>query len=265
MSEAELRECLRDAVADEPPLDFDPDALIERGEHLRKRRRALVAVGVATLALTATVLTLPGVLGGQRSAQVAGPPLITTAESAPSSAVEVPQVTPTGIPGDAAKTARAEVLSSRLRVTFAKFFPRTKVVEIDVKEVEEPAAGQRAAMPMMFGTVVFIDDYGRAELNIAISEQTPMRDPVQFCADTACEKRLPQQDGSTVTLGTIIDEASGRITVTAAHFRRDGVLVQVNAHNFDPAQGTAKATRPGPAADYDQLLLLATDRALTTW
>ncbi|HWO64994.1 MAG TPA: hypothetical protein VNO31_33665, partial [Umezawaea sp.] len=50
---------MKQAVWDEPPLDFDPDSFMARAEQLTKRRRALMSVGVATALIIATVATVP--------------------------------------------------------------------------------------------------------------------------------------------------------------------------------------------------------------
>src|SRR5690348_7428455 len=59
------------AVWDEPPLDFDPDKLIKRVEQKKSRRRALVAVGVATAMIVVTSLALPGLLPRDEEKQLA--------------------------------------------------------------------------------------------------------------------------------------------------------------------------------------------------
>lgn len=66
MSEQDLREGMKLAVWDEPPLDFDPDSFMARAEQLTKRRRALMSVGVATALIIATVATLPAFLTAGR-------------------------------------------------------------------------------------------------------------------------------------------------------------------------------------------------------
>jgi len=115
MSEAELRESLRAAVADEPPLNFDPDALIARAETFRRRRRALVAVGVATFALIGTVLALPGVLAPPRETVDAARVLTTTVQPSPTPSVEsVPATSPAApaappFPSGRPSTAKANI------------------------------------------------------------------------------------------------------------------------------------------------------------
>lgn len=271
MSEAELRECLRDAVLDEPPLDFDPDALIERGEHLRKRRRALVAVGVATLALTASVLTLPGALGGRRPVDAAVAPVITTTDPPASSHAPQSPVTPPAVPSGSATGSAAEGsaegsaerikrLEARLRKAFIAAFPQVKVLQVTI---DDTAVSGGPLTSVLLGSVVFLDDRGPAELNVTLTEADSAPTTNGFCANVVCERRLILADGSTVFLGTVADKADGHLAITAAHFRQDGVVVQVSAHHSDPAPGAVVGGRSGAPATYDQLMLLATDQALS--
>jgi hypothetical protein len=66
VSEQELRDGLRVAVAAEPALSFDPDALIVRARKEIRRRRALVGAGAATVVVAVTAVAVPTVLGQQR-------------------------------------------------------------------------------------------------------------------------------------------------------------------------------------------------------
>ncbi|MCE7002139.1 hypothetical protein LWC34_04755 [Kibdelosporangium philippinense] len=45
MSEQELRDSLRSAVVDEPPMTFDLDELMVTAERLARRRRIFAVVG----------------------------------------------------------------------------------------------------------------------------------------------------------------------------------------------------------------------------
>lgn len=75
MSEQELREGLRAAVADEPPLAFDPDTLMAKAKREVTRRRALFGAGMATTAVLVAAVTVPTLLGPPRGgATSAGSP-----------------------------------------------------------------------------------------------------------------------------------------------------------------------------------------------
>jgi hypothetical protein len=72
MSEQELREGLWAAVADEPALAFDPDALMEQARREIKRRRALFGAGTATVAVAVAAVAVPAMLGVPRTGHNAG-------------------------------------------------------------------------------------------------------------------------------------------------------------------------------------------------
>jgi hypothetical protein len=89
MSEQDVRDGLWAAVSGEPPLSFDPDALMARADRDLRRRRALVGVGVATTAVAVAAVAVPTVLGSPRGSggapQVgAGSPPSSCAPVAPS-------------------------------------------------------------------------------------------------------------------------------------------------------------------------------------
>lgn len=66
MSEQELREGLRLAVAGEPALAFDPDVLLARAKQEIRRRRALFGAGAATAAVAVAAVAVPTLLGSPR-------------------------------------------------------------------------------------------------------------------------------------------------------------------------------------------------------
>jgi hypothetical protein len=72
MSEQEVREGLRAAVAEEPALSFDPDALISQARQDIRRRRALVGAGAATATIAVAAVAVPTMLGASRGGFEAG-------------------------------------------------------------------------------------------------------------------------------------------------------------------------------------------------
>jgi len=88
VSEQEIREGMLLAVWDEPPLDFDPDTLIRRVEQKKSRRRALVAVGVATAVIAVASLSLPGLLPRENRDDQLAADNQTSAPAAPAEAAE---------------------------------------------------------------------------------------------------------------------------------------------------------------------------------
>ncbi|XVS64252.1 hypothetical protein ACQPYE_39430 [Actinosynnema sp. CA-299493] len=263
MSEADLREGLRAAVGDEPPLDFDADELIRRAQHVRRRRRALVAVAVATLTLTGTVLALPGVLDQRRDVDAAtGSVLTTTASasaprSAPPSASAPPSETAL-----APSTTEAQVapgvksfLSGYLSGRFNQVVPAAKVVSVDFNEVREQE-------PRHFtGVVRFIDGIGQSGVVVRLTTPSGREPFDRFCAEVRCDDPQRRDDGTRLATGTSTDPTSKALVARAvAHLRADGTVVQVTTYGYDPGPGSELRE---VALTVDQLVLLATDPNLT--
>ncbi|NUT52491.1 MAG: hypothetical protein HOV94_35165 [Saccharothrix sp.] len=262
MSEAELREGLRAAVGDEPPLDFDPDALIRRAQQARRRRRALVAVAVATLALTGSVLSLPGVFERRPGLDAAdGSVLTTTANPAPSPQPSAwvappPAVTPysTDQRSLAAPGART-YLAAYLGTRFAQVVPGVKVVEAQFPE--------SAAEPgHHIGWVTFVDGEGTSQVVVRLDPPPLPTTPDAFCADSGCGTPVRRADGSYLASSAApAKTGDGRFAgYTVVHFRPDGSVVQVTGYNYDPTTGAG--LRPRVAVTVDQLVELATDPKL---
>lgn len=259
MSEADLREGLRAAVGDEPPLDFDADDLIQRGRHERRRRRALVAVALVTLALTGTVLTLPGVLEQRTVVDAASGPVLTTAVSpAPSPGAEPPPTTgplpTTASPATTAPVSTAGVksfLSGYLTRRFVEVVPEAKVTAVQVNEVLD-------ADPVHFSAIVqFIDRVGPSGVVVRLTAPSG-RDPFdRFCDEVECDEPQWREDGTRFAAGVTGDPATKVVLSRAvAHQRADGSVVQVTAYRYDPGAGSEL---PRVALTVDQLVRLATD------
>ncbi|MFD1148244.1 hypothetical protein [Saccharothrix hoggarensis] len=264
MSEADLREGLRAAVGDEPPLDFDPDELIRRAEHLRRRRRALVAVGVATLALTGTVLSLPGVLDRRPAGiDAAEAPVLTTAVSPPPAAVPPPQtvapqtVAPrTTVTTPVITDASTRYLTDYLTKRFPDVVPGVKVVGVDFTDTHKQA---RAGY--LTGLVRFVDGAGSSAVAVQLSVPPARVTRDQFCATVVCDEPRREADGSHLEFATSTDPESKMTTHTVAHFRADGSVVQVSGYNHDPTR--VGAPRAEVALAPEQMARLATDPGIT--
>ncbi|WP_447004779.1 hypothetical protein ACRAKI_35245 [Saccharothrix isguenensis] len=271
MSEADLREGLRAAVGDEPPLHFDPDELIRRAERAR-RRRALVAVALATLVLTGTALSLPGVLDQRPGNDAArGPVLTITSSPAPS---EVPSPPPPSLlsPSGPVRTTRPastapapglivpEGTAKRLEEYLAGRF--TEVVQgVDVMEVDFTRAYKQDRDGYLTGVVRFMDRVAPTAVVVQLSTPAVRPTREEFCAEVECGKPLPQVDGGHVETATVTGPEPEATTRTVAHFRADGSVVLVSGYNHDPT--TSAYARPEVAVTLDQLVRLAVDPMLT--
>ncbi|WP_158847150.1 hypothetical protein [Saccharothrix deserti] len=270
MSEADLRERLRAAVGDEPPLNFDPDDLIRRAKHARKRRRALVAVALATFAITGTVLSLPGAFDRRQGIDVAKEQVLTTTAS-PSPALTTQALAPTPatspdssptseppppvieqVPGapaalpEGTTTALAAYLTKR----FAEVVPDAKVLT-----AEYPGQNRAGYLTVV---VRFHDGVGTSAVEVRLSTTPSRTTRDQFCAAVECAEPRQQADGSYLQFAVVTDSAS--VAHTVAHFRADGSVVQVSGYNYDPTKGDE--VRTAVAVTVDQLERLATDPKL---
>lgn len=263
MSEADLREGLRAAVGDEPPLNFDADELIRRAEHVRRRRRALLAVAVATLALTGTAVSLPGVLDRGPGIDAAhGPVLTITATphsaTAPESVQAVPKSLYAPVPRVQLPEGAATYLSAYLSERFPSVVPGAKVLKVDFTE---PYPQDREGY--LTGIVRFHDSVAISAVVVQFSTPVVRLTREEFCAATTCGEASRQADGTYLASATVTDPASDVTTLTAVHFRADGSVVQVSAYDHDPITGGAP--RPEVALTAEQLGVLAADPKLRLW
>jgi hypothetical protein len=266
MSEADLREGLRAAVGDEPPLVFDADELIRRAQHARRRRRALVAVAVMTLALTGTVLSLPYVVDQRSRVDAAAGTVLTTTVSptgspAPMSATTPPRPSTTAkppVPTTNAPGAQTQ-LSAYLRQRFAEVVPDAKVVSADAPEAADVEPGSLHAW------LGFVDGVGTSKVVVRLVAPPYRMTWDQYCTEIKCAEAVRQDDGTFVASSwrtTTVPEPQG-LMCTLAHFRADGSVVEVTTYGYEPT--AAGETAAGQVAlTHDQLLALATDPKLGT-
>ncbi|MEU4763882.1 hypothetical protein AB0H12_11540 [Actinosynnema sp. NPDC023794] len=267
MSEADLREGLRAAVGDEPPLDFDADELIRRAQHVRRRRRALVAVAVATLALTGTVLALPGVVDQRRGVDAASGSVLTTTASESASEAGVPAATPPAptveqpttveLPSTTAAkplTGGDTELFAYLRKRFTEVAPDAKVMSADAAATTDAPSGHPYAW------LTFVDRVGTSRVMVRFTPPGSGMTREAFCDAAGCEGPIRQEDGSYVTSSwTALPEPEG-VMHTVAHFRLDGSVVEVRGFAYQPP--VDGVVREKVALTYDQLASLATDPLL---
>ncbi|RKT51595.1 hypothetical protein [Saccharothrix australiensis] len=245
MSEEDLRKGLRAVVADEPPLRFDADALIQRARLARKRRRALVAVGVVTAVLTATVLSLPNALAPHRGHDVdALGQVLTTTSAAPSAA---PVVTPPPV----TTLERAKYLGAYLMDRFPQVVPGAMKVEADFTDSLKGQPGH------VTGFVHFVDEQGSSGVWVQLSGPPLLITRDNFCAGVRCDAPRRQPDGTYLEFATSSSPDHDLVTFSVAHFRANGVVVQVSGYNYDPIGGGQ--VRDSLPVTAEQLATLATD------
>jgi hypothetical protein len=258
MSEEDVRGGLREAVADEPPLNLDPDALVAAARRSAGRRRALVAAGLATVAVVVAAVAVPAALRGAATNPAAEQP---TATSSPAPTSEWPPsgvVVPTYSPDSLQR--RAQQMGKHLVTAVPAAIPKAREFRFGQFGGEAEGSfyeGQTSVNAAVSFTI------GRARYSIVVTSWVPgewTSDPELVCAAATDCRRLDDHDGEPVTVHTKhLDQAT---LVTVSHFRATAGMVSVTAYNYDMASGKPAVYQPTNPVSLDQLTTLATDPEL---
>jgi hypothetical protein len=266
MSEEDVRGGLRDAVVDEPPLVFDPDDLVAAARHQVKRRRALVAVGAATVAVAMAAVAIPLALGRGGSAQVADQPVPPSTVSSPSPS-RVPSIEwppPDIVPKQydtAELRTRANVMAAHLESVVPAVLPTAS--DFVYGEFGGEAAGSfHEGQTYANAPVSFVIDGARYSIFVTVwVPNAPQMSPEVVCgANLADCEQVGEQDGGALMIKT--EDLGDRTISTLNHFRATGSIVQIAAYNYDMADTMPTVYMPTIPVTLDQLKRLATDPEL---
>ncbi|MFL6122430.1 hypothetical protein [Actinophytocola sp.] len=264
MSEEDVRGGLRDAVAEEPPLDFDPDALVTVARQQVRRRRALMAAGAATVAVAVAAVALPVALGrppaqveaGQQSSSAAAS--TTTATPTPSHIDwPPPNVQPVHYTPDELRD-RGRQMTLHLR----KIAPSvlSNATGIDVSEFGGEATGEYYEnQTSVNGTLNFTVDGAVYSVVVQVWVPGGADDLLTTaCAEKTCQQ-IGEQDGGPLVAG--VEDlnqfvAGGKISAVY-HLRKNGSVVEIAAYNYQ-LDGTPKTMSTIPVSQK-QLTRLAID------
>ncbi|MEU7478706.1 hypothetical protein AB0A63_22155 [Lentzea sp. NPDC042327] len=248
MSEQEIREGMLLAVWDEPPLDFDPDALMRRAEQKKSRRRALVSVGVATALIVVSAFALPGLLPKTGDDdQIAAR---RTESSAPTS-TESPNARSVRI-GDAL-AAKLQTVRRELRDVSAYVQPGMQVVQ-GTSTTKPPSPGS-APDPSLSGYVYLTDDIGPTAL-LLTTTSTPKSSRLECIGAVTC-KEMPVDDGSKIIEAEYLDGTSTVVRAVSTRVFESGYTVKLSAFTTNPATGSGlRAQLP---VSVDVLTTMLTD------
>jgi hypothetical protein len=263
VSEEDVRGGLREAVADEPPLVFDPEALVVTARQQVKRRRALVSVGVATVAVAVAAVALPGVLGRESTRVGTQPPPATAVTTTTTTPFAWPPagVTPAHYTPDELRI-RGEQMAGHLQAAMPNVLPEASDFvfgEFGGEAAGNYYEGQTGVNASISFTI------GGARYSIVVTVWVPGSDnpsPTTLCeagGNADCEK-LGQigQDGGPI-FATTYTFGGGGIITTAYHFRQTGTMVQIGAYNYDVASTGMTTYLPAVPVTLNQLTRLATD------
>ena len=275
MSEQDLRDCMKQAVWDEPPLDFDPDTFMARAEKLTKRRRALMSVGVATALIIATVATLPALWVGSRGDKgVDTADGVTATTTVPTSA-NFPWP-PNGAVRKNHTYEQDQPYLESMWVNFISPALQRQGADPNSIGVWSPTyqgtgyERDNSVTDVLSGSVSYVGPSGAAQLSTIIAGVGAWEpSPDKFCstrkgADTTCTA-TKRSDGSMVVAVEFGGKASGPGYYSAYrsvyHYRKDGSVVGMESRaNFADPTGY---TNSGVPLTFDQLADLATNQMIT--
>ncbi|MGW6443970.1 hypothetical protein [Lentzea sp. NPDC055074] len=244
MSEQEIREGMLLAVWDEPPLDFDPDTLIRRVEQKKSRRRALVAVGVATALIAVASFSLPGLLPRDQDARLGAE----TATSEPSTPAEKPERRAQRI-GD----GLAERLKDRMpnvKDVYASFGPGRSGMSMPY-QTKPPQ--WRDGDTEFSGYLYLSDEIGPTALRVSVRKEKFSSE--LFCSGADMCQELWKNNGS-VLYGSEFRHSDPQVQQVGVLRSFDsGLIVEVMAYAHNPSNGNGqRQTVPVGVAVLTQLV-----------
>jgi hypothetical protein len=255
MSEEDVRLGLRDAVDGEPPLDFDPDALVTSARHQVKRRRALLAVGVATVAVVAAAVAVPIALG-RGETQVAEPPASTATSEKPTQ--WSPTATQPSHLTEGDLRHRGQEMAVHLKAVVPDALPTAS--EFEYGEFGGEASGQfYEGQTSVNAAISFTVDHARYSIVVTVWVPGGLAtSPGGVCAASGAYcKQFGERDGGPIVVKT--EDLGDQTISTMYHFRPSGGVVQIAAYNYDMASRTVPKYMPAIPVTLDQMSRLATD------
>jgi hypothetical protein len=268
MIEQDLRDGLTGALADEPPLSFDPDRLVARAQREIRRRRSLVGVGGATavIAVVAATLLHPATPG---KAVAAGPHLTTAPSTTPAASTPPPgfkwppAVMHTRVYSAAEEKALAAAWTQHLTQTFGTVVPGAS--QVTVQPWGGEASGSISTGQDYLDTFVKFTIHGVSTamaVQVAAPGQSTL-DPAQTCAESTSPDKCvftPTAGGDLLLYSDIVQGGNLHVR-SVTDFRPDGTVVFAAGYNYDPT-GSAQNRLPSVPVTDAQLTTVATDPVL---
>lgn len=262
MIERELRAGLDLAVATEPPLAFDPDALVARAQRENRRRRSLAGVGVATAVIAVAAVAVPTALNVDTA-----PAQVTAANALTTTPVPPPgQWPPAGVHQQAFTVEELHTVtqtwSHRAEEDLLHVLPQA--TDLSVQPWGGEASGDISPGQAYLDTFVPFTLHGeRTAVFIQIEEPGYHRStPAADCAQepgTHCTTTW-QAGGALVEQATVPTKADQALRpLTVRQYRPDGSVVSVTTYNYDPTAVTGSTPKASVPLTAGQLTVLATD------
>ncbi|MCT2585991.1 hypothetical protein [Actinophytocola gossypii] len=263
MTEQDVRDGLANAVAGEPPLRLDPDALMATARR-QVRRRALVAVSLATAAVAVAAVTLPAAIGPRDDLAPAAPPVTTSTTTAPTP----PPWPPPDVEPRVHTAAELYRRGDQMRAFLGDVAPTVLPGATDVEVA--PFAGEAAGdvddgQGYLTSFAHYTLDGNRFALGVNVyAPGAHSEGPDEVCVPDpdGCETLDTERGGQVLAVDVRTGRGDPPITILAVyHFRRDGSVVSVVGYDYDPAATLPMSTPPMPVT-AEQLARLAVDPAL---
>lgn len=263
MIEKQLRERFDAAVADEPPMGFDPLAAADEASRATRARRGLFA-GIATTAVAVAAVAIVTVtvadLGGGGPGSVGGPAErspVTTTERQTGGPFDGPQQFHPTDPGSDPHGLgpRAERIAERLVSLLPQVAPG--VTGLRPADFGQGVGGDYSASDdHVEGMIVFDDADGATALVVKVSTPAaPDRGPCVTQDPGVTCRVVPRPDGSAL----LVYDGPGLRSVL--HQRLDGSAAEVTVYLSRPLDPSAPSRETFPL-DEAQLTALATDPEL---
>lgn len=278
MDERTLRDGMHDAVENEPPMNIDPDRVVDEARRTQRRRRATAGAGVATLAVLAGVAAIPGMTGAQQSEVTPAAPKVV--ESSPSKAAQLPL--PGVVPNEREKPNGGEIdypdwhpdqhdedVARYTVSAVSAVAPNADDVRLANAHVPYSKTGVRTLRI----TVGFTDAVGPTSTSLKVYPPGTVRGtPADYCRSRPGDERtrvqcrvIPHVDGSVLvsSVADLHEGPKGALVRTVRHYRSNGAVVQASAYTFNPERPDPNRMRERPALDEQQLSDLVTDPRIT--
>lgn len=253
MSEQDLRDGLRDAVRHEPPLSFDPDALIADAEHRITRRRAMVGAAILTAVLGLAAVGVPAALRDNGVVTAPAAPSATEFSWPPAHPAKPRQRT-----GDELR-AQAVRMRAHTDEVFGHVVARARGIRTDPFGGEAADVYELGQKSLEAGVHFTVD--GTASLvDVSVQVEGAAQAPAEICARQECRFTVRPDGSALLTYREKVDELE---ILSVVHYRTDGVSVSAAAYNADTFGVAAPVYGPAVSATEAELTALALDPAYT--
>jgi hypothetical protein len=267
MIERELRAGLDFAVATEPPLAFDPDALMAKAERERRRRRSLAGVGVATAVIAAGAVAVPAALHlGTGPAQVSAAGGLTTTQAPPSTPND--PWPPAGVHPRSYSQKQMATTAIGWTREIERVLPRLvpAATSVSVQPWGGEATGSVSPGQNYQDTFVPFTLHG-TRTAVYVQVDAPGQrtgTPDSDCArEPGSSCRITWRGASALVEQTTTGYRSGDLRLlTVRQYRVDGSVVSVTAYNYDPTASKNVVLSTTVPLTVAQLTKLATDPVL---